>query len=94
MRGVGHGTVLRLERRPVLAGFFDGHTGRAGTTNIGGGDGDRTHYLLHAMQALYQLSYAPIGGVTLPVDRFDPTMAESRGEANGGNYSPARDGAR
>src|SRR5207245_1326387 len=27
-----------------------------------GGDGDRTHYLLHAMQALYQLSYAPIGG--------------------------------
>ena len=26
-----------------------------------GGDGDRTHYLLHAMQALYQLSYAPEG---------------------------------
>ena len=28
---------------------------------FGGGDGDRTHYLLHAMQALYQLSYAPEG---------------------------------
>ena len=27
----------------------------------GGGDRDRTGYLLHAMQALYQLSYAPEG---------------------------------
>ena len=45
---------------------------------MSGGDGDRTHYLLHAMQALYQLSYAPIGGITLPV----------------GHYSPARDCAR
>jgi hypothetical protein len=25
----------------------------------GGGEGNRTHDLLHAMQALYQLSYAP-----------------------------------
>ena len=33
---------------------------------IGGGEGDRTHYLLHAMQALYQLSYAPEGTLTLP----------------------------
>ena len=31
-----------------------------------GGDGDRTHYLLHAMQALYQLSYAPEGLFTIP----------------------------
>src|SRR5437879_1332807 len=38
-------------------------------SKTGGGDGDRTHYLLHAMQALYQLSYAPIGGFTLPADR-------------------------
>jgi hypothetical protein len=29
--------------------------------DLRGGDGDRTHYLLHAMQALYQLSYAPVG---------------------------------
>ena len=31
-----------------------------------GGEGDRTLYLLHAMQALYQLSYAPVGAATLP----------------------------
>ncbi len=31
------------------------------STDPSGGDGDRTHYLLHAMQALYQLSYAPVG---------------------------------
>src|SRR5260370_34811231 len=29
----------------------------------GGGDGNRTHCLLHAMQALYQLSYTPKGGM-------------------------------
>ncbi len=33
--------------------------------HISGGDGDRTHYLLHAMQALYQLSYAPKGKPTI-----------------------------
>ncbi len=41
-------------------------------TRIGGGEGDRTLYLLHAMQALYQLSYAPNGGFTLPVDTAGP----------------------
>ncbi len=39
-----------------------------------GGDGDRTHYLLHAMQALYQLSYAPVGG-----PRYQPGRAPSAG---------------
>jgi hypothetical protein len=34
---------------------------RANLSTTGGGDGDRTHYLLHSMQALYQLSYAPVG---------------------------------
>ena len=43
----------------------------------GGGDGTRTHDHLVANQVLYQLSYAPIGAVTLPV----------------AHYSPARDGA-
>ena len=48
-RGVPEGSRSRLRRR------------RRGVTRRGGGDGDRTHYLLHAMQALYQLSYAPVG---------------------------------
>ena len=52
----------------------------------GGGDGDRTHYLLHAMQALYQLSYAPNGGRTLPVGTPWSEVC--------GNYAPARDRAR
>ena len=33
---------------------------------LGGGEGDRTLYLLHAMQALYQLSYAPEGADSVP----------------------------
>src|SRR5712691_1988391 len=42
------------------------NAGEKGTVlHISGGDGDRTHYLLHAMQALYQLSYAPKGNATL-----------------------------
>ena len=60
----------------------------------GGGDGDRTHYLLHAMQALYQLSYAPIGEFTLPVDPGRPTELPSADRSKRGYYSPARDGAR
>ena len=28
---------------------------------VGGDDGDRTHYLLNAIQALSQMSYTPIG---------------------------------
>ena len=40
-----------------------------------GGDGDRTHYLLHAMQALYQLSYAPDGGRTIPAGSAGPRSA-------------------
>ena len=40
---------------------------------LGGGEGDRTLYLLHAMQALYQLSYAPDGAFTLPADGRVPT---------------------
>ena len=39
----------------------------------GGGDGDRTHYLLHAMQALYQLSYAPVGE-----PRYQPGRGDAR----------------
>jgi hypothetical protein len=27
---------------------------------VGGADADRTRYLLHAMEALYQLSYSPV----------------------------------
>ena len=38
------------------------------------------------MQALYQLSYAPDGGLTLPVD--------SPGSSERGHYAPARDRAR
>jgi hypothetical protein len=34
---------------PTAAGFFSG-----------GDDGDRTHYLLNAIQALSQVSYTPI----------------------------------
>jgi hypothetical protein len=30
-----------------------------GTSKIGGGEGDRTPYLLNAIQTLYQVSYAP-----------------------------------
>ena len=41
-------------------------------TFTGGGDGDRTHYLLHAMQALYQLSYAPVAAPTLAAGPIDP----------------------
>ena len=46
-----------------------------------GGEGDRTLYLLHAMQALYQLSYAPEGTPTLSV-RFPARRCEI--EAVGG----------
>src|SRR5262245_40531502 len=45
------------------------------TRPTSGGDGNRTHYLLHAMQALYQLSYAPDGEFTLPVDYPQPLAA-------------------
>ena len=31
-----------------------------------GADADRTRYLFHAMEALYQLSYSPEGGVKVP----------------------------
>src|SRR5258706_9936983 len=63
-------------------------------TTMSGGDGDRTHYLLHAMQALYQLSYAPIGPLTLPVDRRAPSPRRSSDTSKRGYYSPARDGTR
>ena len=47
-----------------------------------GGEGDRTLYLLHAMQALYQLSYAPERTLTLSA-RFPARRCEieaARGE--------------
>src|SRR5450755_2826552 len=50
-----------------------------------GGDGDRTHYLLHAMQALYQLSYAPVGR-----PRYQPAPALLTGSLGRyGRRSPA-----
>ena len=49
-------------RGPVLPASPEAYeSSRGGEPGISGGDGDRTHYLLHAMQALYQLSYAPVG---------------------------------
>ncbi len=45
----------RKQRREPQRPTIGVHTG----LRFGGGEGDRTLYLLHAMQALYQLSYAP-----------------------------------
>ena len=55
-------------RRAIGDRRCDLTSGYARFSGTCGGDGDRTHYLLHAMQALYQLSYAPDGGFTLPAD--------------------------
>ena len=38
-------------------------TVKSGFYNLGGGKRDRTADLLHAMQALYQLSYTPVRDV-------------------------------
>ncbi len=54
-----------IATRPAASSAFGDETG--------GGDGDRTHYLLHAMQALYQLSYAPVGR-----PRYQPGAAPVR----------------
>src|SRR5947209_4263723 len=56
---------MRREPTPALTCNF-----------TGGGDGDRTHYLLHAMQALYQLSYAPVAGKTIAATWDCPARRE------------------
>ena len=52
------GSSTRRPGRPSGAGRADGNPEMI---RLGGADGTRTHDLLHAMQALYQLSYAPEG---------------------------------
>ena len=53
----GSGYQFGYQKPPLGIGVAELRPKSPGQT--GGGDRDRTGYLLHAMQALYQLSYAP-----------------------------------
>ncbi len=56
-----------VRQRPIIRdGNFE--TGVSRREFRGGGDGIRTHYLLDATEALYQVSYAP-EGVTQTIAR-------------------------